>query len=499
MRNKTTILTFLAYLISLSMFSQPTDQIAQNGGFENGIGYPIAQNQLDGLCNYWTGGALSTPDWYTTQNLPGALRGPCNFESGDDQTISSAQPKIATHDNSLFYGGFGSTEHARNELSRATYPFSLVKVSFWYSPRGTERATRIGVIMVDTDNTDNQTITFIDCVPNDDLLSCEWYYFESDWILLEGTTYEQVQIGGMAPPNNSGAFNEKGYIYIDDVNVYNGQDCCPTSMRYENTSNLTSETFVKDFIEAGFDAGISGMDGDVNIVDGQSVAFQAGNSIQLNAGFNVQSGANFSAVIQDCTPFTEPDGSQVVIDLVPNVMTPNGDGINDELCFIVSGAYYYHVQIFSRYGTANEDLEYENDGFVTSNMFCVWNGGGNVDGTYYFIVTFSNCDNSQTVSGFFSLFSGGGERIMNPEIQKNDSLFLYPNPTNSTVTVSGFDPSTMKIEVVNSLGQSICAPAVGVYKDNATIDLSCHGEGVYYILIIAGSKSECMRVVVLNK
>ncbi|HTF02860.1 MAG TPA: hypothetical protein VK826_02510, partial [Bacteroidia bacterium] len=225
---KIPVLILTTLLSSLEIYAQSTtDQIAQNGGFENGIGYPTGHDQLDGFCSHWIRGSSdNTPDWFTTQTLAGALSGPCNFETGSNDDVYNAQPKLATHDASLFYGGFGSTENMRNELSRRTYANSLVKVSFWFSPRGVTRDTRIGILMVDTDESQHNFIMhYIDCdVTSSTTIfqSCQWYYVETDWIPTGGNTFDQVQIGGLAPPNNSGAFNEKGYIYVDDVNVYNG-------------------------------------------------------------------------------------------------------------------------------------------------------------------------------------------------------------------------------------------------------------------------------------
>lgn len=493
---------FLVILVALfavkGAAQQSTDQIAQNGGFENGIGYPTAQDQLDGYCSHWIrGSTANTPDWYTTQTLPGALRGACNFENGDNQTVFNAMPKIETHDNSLFYGGFGSTENMRNELSRRTYPNSVVKISFWFSPRGVERDTRIGVLLVDTDDSQhNNIIVYLDCTPNAGFPPCEWYYFESDWLPTGQYTFDQVQIGGLAPPNFAGAFNEKGYIYVDDVKVYNGLDCCPPFMRYENTDDLTAQTHVIDYIEAGFDAGIPNMAGDVIVRNGQSILFQAENTVQLNAGFFVEPGANFTAAIDDCNPFTESSGSQVVIALSPNVLTPNGDGINDELCFLVSGAYYFKVEIFSRWGTRNETLIYQHSGFNTSNHFCVWNGGNYGDGTYYYIATFSNCTESERTEGFFTLIRGNGRMAAAPVPEQTDGIYVWPNPANDVLNVQVKNDQYTQVELVNALGGIVIGQA---FSQDEQISLNVSGfEPGYYTLRLSGPDTVYCTHVILG-
>lgn len=70
----------------------------------------------------------------------------------------------------------------------------------------------------------------------------------------------------------------------------------------------------------------------------------------------------------------------LIIDItIPNVFTPNGDGINDN--FVIKGIEYVpncQLIIFNRWGNrVYESTDYKND----------WDGGGHSDGVYYFIFT----------------------------------------------------------------------------------------------------------------
>jgi len=70
----------------------------------------------------------------------------------------------------------------------------------------------------------------------------------------------------------------------------------------------------------------------------------------------------------------------LIIDIkIPNVFTPNGDGINDN--FVISGIEYVpdcQLLIFNRWGKkVYESAYYKND----------WDGGKYADGTYYYIFT----------------------------------------------------------------------------------------------------------------
>jgi gliding motility-associated-like protein len=71
----------------------------------------------------------------------------------------------------------------------------------------------------------------------------------------------------------------------------------------------------------------------------------------------------------------------------PNVITPNGDDVND--AFRIEGLENYYafggvkLQVFNRWGNlVYETGEYKND----------WEGAEAVSGTYYFIVTLPNED-----------------------------------------------------------------------------------------------------------
>ena len=86
----------------------------------------------------------------------------------------------------------------------------------------------------------------------------------------------------------------------------------------------------------------------------------------------------------DTTGCRGTDVVQIVVDsfLVPNVFTPNGDGINDELFFNYYGSGFYETSVFDRWG---------NRIFTTKSTTSMWNGktSGGVDvpeGVYYVMV-----------------------------------------------------------------------------------------------------------------
>jgi gliding motility-associated-like protein len=79
---------------------------------------------------------------------------------------------------------------------------------------------------------------------------------------------------------------------------------------------------------------------------------------------------------------------------IPNVFTPNGDGMNDELAIPVQWPEEFHLQIYNRWG---EIL------FETEDAFDTWKGktagGADIDeGTYFYIVNYkSECSDKNII------------------------------------------------------------------------------------------------------
>ncbi len=71
---------------------------------------------------------------------------------------------------------------------------------------------------------------------------------------------------------------------------------------------------------------------------------------------------------------------------VPNIFSPNGDGVN-ELFFITSaGLKELNVDIYDRWGLKVGEINGVN-GF--------WDGAGNSEGTYYYILKATGYDDSK--------------------------------------------------------------------------------------------------------
>ena len=79
--------------------------------------------------------------------------------------------------------------------------------------------------------------------------------------------------------------------------------------------------------------------------------------------------------------------------IIPNVITPNGDGLNDY--FIIANLEHHpntSVTIFDRWGRKSyENANYNNE----------WKADNSSDGTYFYVI---DVPNDKKYSGFISVF-----------------------------------------------------------------------------------------------
>jgi gliding motility-associated-like protein len=85
--------------------------------------------------------------------------------------------------------------------------------------------------------------------------------------------------------------------------------------------------------------------------------------------------------------------------IIPNVLTPNGDGYNDVFDILASGMSEFYLQIFNRWGALI---------FESENAYVKWNGktlaGADAsDGTYYYILTAKSTTKDYSTHGFVTL------------------------------------------------------------------------------------------------
>ncbi len=91
---------------------------------------------------------------------------------------------------------------------------------------------------------------------------------------------------------------------------------------------------------------------------------------------------------------------------IPNVFTPNGDGVNDVFLIKILGAKDLHVQIFNRWGSLIKDHSYQlNEDIATINIWDGTNDGLDFsEGVYFYNIVVNDTNNIKSnYSGNFQL------------------------------------------------------------------------------------------------
>ena len=199
----------------------------------------------------------------------------------------------------------------------------------------------------------------------------------------------------------------------------------------------------------------------------------------------------------------------------PNVITLNGDGINETLCFTPQAADYYYIVVTNRWG----NVMYESSGCITSYPVCLWTPQSNIsDGVYFYIIGFGNqCGNYQEAHNFVHVFNDldgmikendantekeenleeaekSMSTILNAFIaQETDDFAIFPNPVINSFTINLGDSQTKVIQVYGIDGNLIQELAAN--KQAVQIDLSAHASGVYVVKLISDNQILFRRII----
>lgn len=321
------------------------------------------------------------------------------------------------------------------------------------------------------------------CVGTDDNNEPDWYgKFSTSW---NSGSSSSSRLRDWLDPTNS------------NVTILNGANVCQEGVAEYLNITHTIEAGSVELYQATKTIIASNV-----IKSGANVTYEAGEDINLAPGFHAEEGCTFTAQLKDlnCVPGCYP----VSIDLLPNVFTPNGDGINDNLCYPVSNATYYDFKAYNRWG----NLIHSSSGNVSGDYVCVWDGAEACDGCYYaVIITFSNECNEVSEAYSIMVFTGESKSTVNKSDEQDNMLLnitqepqifdfnMFPNPTDGkfTVKVTSTDlPYT--IDVFNSIG-------VLIYKVSETnlqeIAISEQlTSGVYYVRVNNGKNLITKKIIV---
>jgi gliding motility-associated-like protein len=86
--------------------------------------------------------------------------------------------------------------------------------------------------------------------------------------------------------------------------------------------------------------------------------------------------------------------------IVPNIFTPNGDDVNDQLFFHSNASRCFHCRIYNRWGTLVYEL---NDAAGGWNGTVLKTGKSAPDGVYYYILDYCTFSDEKELAGFVQL------------------------------------------------------------------------------------------------
>jgi hypothetical protein len=195
---------------------------------------------------------------------------------------------------------------------------------------------------------------------------------------------------------------------------------------------------------------------------------------------------------------------------VPNVITPNDDGINDRFCVSFTGAAQVSLDVKASSGVTVF--------YTMTNAYpptaCLWNGECNQglpacvngpleDGTYYYILKFFDCGGaSHEYTGFITLLNGvfRMQQAQEDSVQQTGAVqaSVFPNPSTGRIAFvpGAAAAANTSVIIYNSLGQVAASAGMQEGQYVAEFDLSFAPAGVYYLHYYAGEELRTVRFVI---
>lgn len=446
------------------VLSQPLNLVA-NPSFEQKIFCPTSQDQFVNNVIDWMKTTNTTPDIFDVCNnslngnygVPNNSRGVMTPKSGDSYA------GIITH-------WLDQPDPQWKEYLQTTVNLEIgitYDIGFWavLSSQSGWSTKGLGILISGNQilNQSTNPITFDNNLHLNSQISGDRIISTNTWQKISfkyKATFSGLHyliIGDFNPnnePEPTSNVNNDGfsYYFIDDVSV-SAEGCCPENIVIKDRIISTPQTIAAtNTVTVG---------PNVQISVGNTVNIVAGNEIDILPGFDSEE--NLDAFIGAC-----PKENQLKsVNPFPNVITPNGDGINDELCMYVKGATNYIIQILNRFGRT----VFLQGGLVNQTPLCVWDGTCNQsfpacsgtklnDGTYFAILTLIGCDfPNQTFTQNVLLLNGKSlnkedsivdlinekdsiiflekkvASITHTNFLNDDKVLIFPNPTSNFINI----------------------------------------------------------------
>jgi len=230
----------------------------------------------------------------------------------------------------------------------------------------------------------------------------------------------------------------------DETGIDCGGSCKPCTgncdddiVLFNGISSLPAKTTAFNTIETS---------NNVTVRSNQNVKFQAGGKITLKPGFTAEQGSSFHAYIAPC--YCHP----ICPIYAPSAFTPDNNGKNDELVYLVSGFNRFNVKVFDRW----KKKVYEGSGIIQDNYASLWDGKVNGEsGRYgvYFVeaIFYSDCLNQQVTDEreIHSIYNRTTMLPSNLESENNEDILTFIELEDGIEDVSTLTECEIKIEDIN--------------------------------------------------
>jgi hypothetical protein len=325
----------------------------------------------------------------------------------------------------------------------------------------------------------------------------DFFWFNFGWGIGTDYNLSRQYLGDLTPGEYSFNWNHMiitGFspTYDFDINL--------TDIPYSSVSGKVLQTSLQTTI-------IPATNKTLSITNGGELDLTAGQMIKLEPGFSAKTGCNFKAQIDasitgDNMDIPDPNWKEW--------FTPNGDGINDNLCIDVQNADSWEFCAFDR----NSNPVYQSAGSIVGGTACMWDGSGTT-GTdaYLCFIRFKNNfgrakEKDYMVTVIRGLKSGLADTGIiisgQPEdellsktqtITSNSDVIIYPSINNGSFFVKFPDKIANDITIYNSLGQII------LKKDKITsnieqIEVKGSHSGVYIVQIRFDNKVSINKIII---
>lgn len=348
-----------------------------------------------------------------------------------------------------------------------------------------------------------------------DLIGGDKHYFVIDGYDESNPDYFWINFGWGNSPYNFVVH------YLGDITSIqpnynfnqNQRAICGISPTYTEPSNINifdlPYTYVSDvkIEEAQQDIFLPAMGKELIIDTGGDLSLTAGNSITLNTGFEAIPGSIFTAKIV-------PALQQEMDISVPewyDVITPNDDGYNDQLCIDVENANSWEFEAIDEYNIPI----FQSAGTIEDNTVCLWDGtNATCQNAYRCIIRFKNnfgralehdymvsviCESVSEITNDFNISK---EKIVKSSIpiinQKNDQLyFVYPNPSAGLFNIKFENSDMVNLKIYNWTG-NLCQELNNITQSDIVVNLSQFPSGIYLISLEINNQI-CTHKIILSK